>query len=183
MISRQTQDFPLKEPTTVEEAKNLHDLCRKDPQRYLGIVNAWLSDDPQSHRALFDRHRAWMNLGEPHRALADLDSLMEISPNPTAYLARGEVHRHLGEYERAIEDFARCEAMIPEEWCEVGFGLLFEADCRARLGDLKGALACCARLPDDFWTPGLYGAPAGDKTAIEPALRQIAASARRSQRD
>jgi len=48
----------------------------------------------------------------------------------------------------------------------------------ARLGDEASALACCARLPDDFWTPGLQGTPAGDKARIADELVRITAGAR-----
>ena len=54
-----------------------------------------------------------------------------------------------------------------------------QADCHARLGDETTALACCARLPDDFWTPGIEGAPSGGKAEIAATLRSIAAEARR----
>src|SRR5579883_1938939 len=57
-------------------------------------------------------------------------------------------------------------------------GLLYRADCHARLGDEAAALAYCARLPDDFWTPGVYDAPAGSKAEIADELRRIAAKAR-----
>jgi len=51
-----------------------------------------------------------------------------------------------------------------------------------RLGgfdDPVTALDCCARLPEDFWTPGLDGAPAGNKAEIAAELRRIAAAAQR----
>jgi hypothetical protein len=47
------------------------------------------------------------------------------------------------------------------------------------LRDEASALDCCARLPDNFWTPGLDGAPAGGKAEIADELRRIAADARR----
>jgi tetratricopeptide (TPR) repeat protein len=90
------------------------------------------------------------------------------------------VYRHLGEYEKALEDFDRGEAINPKRWEEdVVFGLLYQADTHARLGDETAALACCARLPDDFWTPGIEGAPGGSKAEIADKLRHIAAGARR----
>ncbi len=79
-------------------------------------------------------------------------------------------------YETALEDYSRGEALEPEEWAS--FASLYQAGCHARLGDETSALACCARLPDDHWTPGLHGAPAGDKAAVADALRRIAAEAR-----
>src|SRR5271165_2459011 len=123
-----------------------------------------------------------MELGEPHRALEDLNKVIDLSPSPVAYLSRGGVYRHLGEYETALQDFGRGEAMDPTDWEREAFGLLHQADCHARLGDEKSALACCARLPDDFWTPGLQGAPAGDKAQIADQLRYTAVRARGAQK-
>jgi hypothetical protein len=72
--------------------------------------------------------------------------------------------------------------MNPEKWKkDIVFGLLYQADCHARLGDEDKALSCCAQLPDDFWTPGLNGAPGGNKTDIADKLRRTAAAARRKQ--
>jgi tetratricopeptide (TPR) repeat protein len=97
-----------------------------------------------------------------------------------AFMARGEVHRHLGEYEMALDDFNRGEAIDPEEWeKDIVFGLLYQADCHGRLGNEEAALACCERLRDDFWTPGLNGAPGGGKAEIAAKLRSMAAEARR----
>jgi tetratricopeptide (TPR) repeat protein len=90
------------------------------------------------------------------------------------------VHRHLGEYENALTDFARAEAIDPEGWIkDIVFGLYYQADTYARLGNEGAAIACCTRLPEDFWTPGVFGAPKGRKAEIAEALRRIAADARR----
>lgn len=59
------------------------------------------------------------------------------------------------------------------------FGLFYQADTHARLGNESNALAYCARLPDDFWTPGVYDAPGGTKAEVADKLRRIAADARR----
>jgi hypothetical protein len=50
------------------------------------------------------------------------------------------------------------------------------------VGDEASALDCCARLPDNHWTPGLDGAPAGNKAEVAAELRRIAAEARRKDR-
>jgi tetratricopeptide (TPR) repeat protein len=168
----------MQEPTTPEEVAALHDILRTDPQQYLGIVNNWISLNPENANAWYDRHSVWMRLGEPRRALEDLNEAVRLSPSPIKYLARGEVHKHLGKHEEALDDFARSEAMIPDEWQDLGFGLVQQADCHARLGDESKALACCARLHDDFWSPGLHDAPEGDKTGIAARLRIVAAEAR-----
>lgn len=116
-----------------------------------------------------------MRLGQPQRALEDLDKAIELRPQPVDFLSRGNVRRHLGQYRHAIEDYRRGEAMDPAQWAADGFGLLMQADAHARLGELTQALDCCRRLPDDFWTPGMYQSPAGDKAAIADRLRVLAA--------
>jgi len=47
------------------------------------------------------------------------------------------------------------------------------------LGNEAAALAYCARLPDDFWTGSIEGAPGGSKAEIADKLRLIAAEAQR----
>ena len=49
----------MKEPTTPDEVKALHEICRTDPQRYLEIVDGWLNENPNNHRAYYGRHFAW----------------------------------------------------------------------------------------------------------------------------
>jgi tetratricopeptide (TPR) repeat protein len=169
----------MREPTTPEEVLAIHKLLRSDPRRYLHIVNQWIEGNPDNSHAYFDRHFAWMRIGEPQRALEDLNKVVELAPEPVAFRSRGEVYRHLGEYHKALEDFDRAEALNPEKWKDDAFGLLFQADCHARLGNEGSALACCDLLPGDFWTPGLNGAPAGDKAQIAEQLRSIVANARR----
>jgi tetratricopeptide (TPR) repeat protein len=172
----------VKEPATPDELLAMHKMLRSDPQRYLRIVNGWIRDNPTNFHAHFSRHFAWINLGVPRRALDDLNTVIqnESEPNVMSLFSRGLVYRHLGEYEKALEDFDRGEAINPKRWEEdVVFGLLYQADTHARLGDETAALACCARLPDDFWTPGIEGAPGGSKAEIADKLRHIAAGARR----
>ena len=43
----------MKEPTTPEEVKVLHNLLRSDPQHYLQIVNKWIADNPANSHAYF----------------------------------------------------------------------------------------------------------------------------------
>jgi len=171
----------MKRPTTAEELAEMHKLLRTDPQKYLGIVSDWIKENPDDPNPYFGRHYAWMELGEPRRALDDMNTSIKLDPNKYSYIARGEVHRHLGEYEQATQDFARAEAIDPEGWQRDGICLLFQADAHARLGREQQALDCCNRLPDDFWTPGVFGTPGGGKAEIADELRRRAFKAR--QRD
>lgn len=167
----------MREPTTPDEFLELHKILRRDPQGYLKIVNQWIDENPRNSHAYFDRHLAWMRIGEPLQALEDINKVIELNPKSSSFQARGDDYRHLGQYEKALEDYTRGEAMDPAQWDS--FALLYQADCHARLGDEASALACCARLPDDHWTPGMQGAPAGDKEAVADGLRRLAAEARR----
>jgi tetratricopeptide (TPR) repeat protein len=170
---------PMKQPTTPDELRAFHRLLRSDPQEYLRIVNQWIAENPKDSGAYFSRHFAWMTLGEPQRALEDLNKVIELDPGLISFLSRAHVYRHLGHYEKAIEDFNRGEAIDPKEWKDSAFGPFFQADTHARLGNEVAALACCAHLPDDFWTPGFKGAPGGGKAEIADELRRRAAQARR----
>lgn len=169
----------VKQPTTPDELLAMHEILRSDPQRYLQIVNGWIAQDPRNSSAYFSRHFVWMDIGEPRRALEDLHTVIELEPTPISFLSRGHVYRHLGEYQKALEDYNRGETINPALWEADVMGLLYQADTHARLGDESSALAYCARLPDDFWTPGLGGAPSGGKTDIADKLRRIAADAGR----
>jgi tetratricopeptide (TPR) repeat protein len=173
------QSESVKEPNTPEEVAALHKLLGTDPQRYLRIVNKWIAENPKNSRAYFDRHFFWMKLGDPQRALDDLNKVIEIEPEPVSFIMRGEVYRSLGEYEKAVVDYARAEAIDPAEWQDNGFCLLYQADAHAHLGNEAAALACCGRLRDDFWTPGMNGTPGGGKAEIAEKVRRIAADARR----
>ena len=172
----------MKEPRTPAETLALHKILRSDPESYLRIVDEWIQDNPENPHAYFDRHLGWMKIGEPRRALSDLNRVIELKPDMVSFLSRGEVHRHLGEYEKALLDFDRGESIDPIEWQGTAFGPLYQADTYARLGNEAAALAYCARLPDDFWSPGVDGAPAGGKAEIGGELRRIAAEARGKQK-
>jgi tetratricopeptide (TPR) repeat protein len=171
-----------KQPSTPEELSVFHKLLRSDPQRYLQIVNGWLEDDPKNVDAYFSRHQGWMQIGEPQKALDDLKTVAELdaNPNPMFLMARAAVYRHLGQYEKALADYNQADALDPKAWeTDIVLGLLFQADTYARLGDEGPALSTCARLPEDFWTPGIRGAPGGGKTEVAEKLRVVAATARR----
>ncbi|HEY2708355.1 MAG TPA: hypothetical protein VGI95_09900 [Caulobacteraceae bacterium] len=169
----------MEEPLTAAETLAFHQIRRSDPNRAAQIASKWVEDDPMSATALYSRHVAWRDLGETDRALADLDRSIELEPHPMSYLSRGELHRHVGDYEKVSEDFRQGEAMDPGRWRENAVPLLYQADAYARLGDETRALACCARLPDHFWTPGPDSLPPGSKIEIADQLKRRAAAARR----
>ena len=173
----------MKSPETPEELLEEHKLLRSDPETYLQIQSDRLRENPRNAEAYFARHYGWMEVGEPQRALEDLNKSIEIEPKQIAWLYRGHVHRHLGQYQNALDDFQHGESIDPEQWDDI-WGPLYQADCHARLGyahigNEPAALACWGLLPDDMWTPGPHGAPANNKSQIADELRRIAAAARR----
>jgi tetratricopeptide (TPR) repeat protein len=161
-----------------KELAALHKIRRTDPKRYLAITNEWISNDPGDATAYYRRHQVWMDLAEPRKALDDLNSAIAIQPTPTDFRSRGNVYRHLGEYDKALEDYERAETTDPEKWERDAFPLLYQADVHARLGHEAAALSCCARLPDHFWTPGPNNLPSGGKTEIAQELSRRAAAAK-----
>jgi tetratricopeptide (TPR) repeat protein len=171
----------MKSPETPEELLAEHKLLRSDPETYLQIQSDRLRENPRNAEAYFARHYGWMEVGEPQRALEDLDKSIEIEPKQIAWLYRGHVHRHLGEYQNALDDFQHGESIDPEQWDDI-WGPLYQADCHARLGNEKKSLEYWARLPEDFWDPGVYDVPAGNKTEIAEGLRRLAAIARQMRR-
>jgi len=169
----------MKRPTTPEEVKTLHQILRKDPQRYIQITSDHIRENPRDSQAYFDRHNGWMKIGEPQLALEDLNKAIELSPSQVRYAARGAVHRHMGEYHQALEDFERGEALDPQAWNDDPVALVHQADCHARLGNEEKALAYGSRLSDTFYMPGLGAPPGGYKPDILDGLRRIAARSRR----
>ena len=169
----------MKEERSPEGIWELQELRRADPQRFLQVIDEWRRENPKNFRPYLSRHFVWSNLGKPRRALDDLDKVIELAPSQGAFCARGRIYRQLGEHANAMADFRRGEAINPKEWEAQAITLLYQADSHAHLGEEAGALDCCARLPDDFWTPGLDGAPAGNKAEVAAELRRIAAAARR----
>ncbi len=149
-----------------------------DPARFIEVGSDWIATNPADAHAYFDRHFAWARLGQTQQALKDIERSIELDPSPMAFKARGDIHRRLGDYSLAARDYAQGEAFGREQWAADALPLLYQADTYARMGDQPMALAYCARLPDDFWTPGHNDLPAGGKTEISAELKRRASEAR-----
>jgi tetratricopeptide (TPR) repeat protein len=168
----------VKEPRTASEILAAHEVRQSDPARYIELATQWIGDDPTEPSNYFGRHQAWLMLNQPEKAIEDLSMAIALEPKPIDFWCRGDVYRRLGHYRLAREDLARGEAMDPAKWDADAWPLLSQADVHARLGDEASALACCARLPDHFWAPGIRGLPPGDKSQIAAELIRRAATAR-----
>jgi predicted RNA polymerase sigma factor len=152
-------------------------LRRTAPHQFLDAMNRLVGERPDDPNAYFARHQAWTRLDLLESALADLERSLALEDHYVTHGARGNVLRRLGRYREAVEAYNRAEEMATMEW-KRGFGPLFRADCHARLGNEAAALADCDALPDDHWTPGIYGTPAGNKREVAAELRLRAAAAR-----
>lgn len=112
-------------------------------------------------------------------ALGDLTKAIEIDPDQFRfYFGRGSLLRDAGRYQEAIDDFSR--AITLDGQGQMGaFGQLLRADCHAPLGNEAAALADCAAIPDNHWTPGVAKLPAGGRDEIIAEFRRMAVKARR----
>ena len=165
--------------TGIRPADLPFDLLRSDPQRYLELAHEVVRQNSEDGHAYFCRHQAHSALGRNDLALADVEKAIALSEShPLLHNARGVVLRELNRHEEAIEEFSRSREIAPEDWAYI-FGALFRAHSHALLGNLHEALADCAALRDDHWTPGLLGAPAGDKKEVTEEIRRLALAARR----
>ncbi len=166
----------INEGTThhAERTSGEHNILRSDPQRYLRIVNGWIRDNPTNFDAYFSRHFAWMNLGEPRRALDDLNNVIELKASPTRC--------HFGRVAWFIAIWAKtrrhCRTSIAamrstRQWEEdIVFGLLYQADVHARLGNEAAAW----HLARAFRTTSGLRACAVRPAAAKPTLQTNSAA-------
>jgi tetratricopeptide (TPR) repeat protein len=168
----------VKKPETLEEEAALQEVLKRDPSRFIEIVTQWIDDDPNDDCSYFTRHRGWLKVGQTQKAHDDINTVIALNPDLYAFWARGQIWRQTSDYRKALADYNHAEALDPAQWQDLAYGLLDQADCHAHLGDETSALACCARLPDDFWAPRMNGAPGGTKDELSDKLSAIAAAAR-----
>jgi tetratricopeptide (TPR) repeat protein len=164
-----------------DELWRRHQILRSDPQRFVELYGDDIRQDPGNAAAYFARHHGWLHLQRLDHAMADLNTAIVLKPNYIKYLSRGELFRRLGDHPRAIADFDQAEALDRQGFIEA-WGPLYRADSHARLGNEAAALADCARLADDHWTPGLNDAPGGNKEQVIAEIRRRAALARAATR-
>ncbi len=156
-----------------------HQLFRENPKKYLELISEFIRQDPTDPTEYFSRHQAWAKLGQLDNALEDFNHSIKLEDTMMSRLARGRLLCRMGRYQEALGDFDRSEELDPADWVEC-WGPLYLANCHAQLGDEQAALADCAKLPDDFWSPGIYGEPAGNKAEITAEVRRRARAAKGS---
>lgn len=167
----------VKRKITHDDVDREFHLLRNEPEKFLELTNELVEQRPDDPQAYFSRHWAWENLGSNELALADLDKSLSLQNHYVTQRAKGRLLHGMRRYRDAVACLDQCEQMDPEHWLEA-FGPLIRADCHARLGNEAAALADCNTLPDDHWTPGMFGLPAGNKPEVAAELSRRAAAAR-----
>ena len=102
----------MKEPTTPEEVKVLHNLLRSDPQHYLQIVDKWIADNPANSHAYFIAILPGWSL-VTHNALL-MTSTWSIQLNPSlSHSGRVGKSMPIGEYEKPWRILIALSTSIP----------------------------------------------------------------------
>lgn len=164
---------------TPEQFKAEFDLLWNEPEKYIELISDRIRRNPAEASHYSSRARAWKRLGDFDKALEDFSKSIALKDRLMARLSRGCVLVRLGRYREALADFDRAESVEPESWVDC-WGPFYRADCHAKLGDEASALADCARLPDKFWSPGIYGEPGGNKAEITAQVQRRARAAKKS---
>ena len=167
------------------------EMLKNDPRKFVNLMTRRIQDNPKDCGSYFSRHHGWLSLGRKamalddpdaamamkYKALDDLNPAMSLKTTAVQYLARGNILASLGRHQDAVDDFAKGQAMNPENWDHM-WGPLYQASSHAYLGHEQEALAACDRLFEDHWTPGSYGAPRGDKQDVIAEIRRRLAEVR-----
>jgi tetratricopeptide (TPR) repeat protein len=165
-------------PRELDEA---FELLRYDPQRSLEICQRYVNEHPNDAEGYFSRYQAWKRLGKNDNALADINRVVELCPNSGGYSARGDFFHRIGEYERAVEDLTKARELDEDEW-KTSLDPHVRADCYAKLGRLKEALADCEFIEDDHWMPAFDDLPGGNKQEFIEEIRRRALEAQNRER-
>lgn len=156
-----------------------HELLRTNPEKYIDMISDVIDRDPNDPSGYFSRAQGWERFGRLDKALDDFSESIALKDRAMARLRRGSVLMRMGRYSEALEDFNHAESLGPDKWVDC-WGPLYRADCHARLGNEVAALSDCERLPDGFWSPGIYGEPGGNKAEITAEVRRRARAAKSS---
>jgi tetratricopeptide (TPR) repeat protein len=154
------------------------ELLRADPQKYLAWADRRIRRNPKDDDAYYDRHHAWEKLGKLDLALSDIDMALSLREHPIIRMVRGDLLHKMRRYQEAIEELDRLQTMLPAGEWPFAYATLTRADCHARLGNVEAALADCASLHEETWTPGLNGIPPGDKERVTEFITHVAPAVR-----
>jgi tetratricopeptide (TPR) repeat protein len=85
----------------------------------LANFNRALELNSKSSEALTQRSRAWLRHGDPQKAVDDATAALAIERREETYGVRGDAHRKLQEYDKAVTDYdaaQRIDEDVAETW-------------------------------------------------------------------
>jgi tetratricopeptide (TPR) repeat protein len=108
-----------------------------------------IAGSPWFARAYFCRGIAWLELGLPSRALADLDHVLRMNPRDAeAHHMRGLAHRASGDLDGAVADATqalRVRPIYPDAYLARATARLERGELEAAFGDAALALETAGR--------------------------------------
>ncbi|HXP87177.1 MAG TPA: tetratricopeptide repeat protein [Bryobacteraceae bacterium] len=93
-----------------------------------------IAENPQLGAAYTERGTIFRDHRDLERALADFTRAVEVNPSPNGFYQRGQTYASLGQPQKAIEDFDRAIAELPDA------PAIYRARAEAKrsLGDMAG---------------------------------------------
>ncbi len=163
--------------TTKAERLQYLDLLETHPEQFLRIAEDTIRDYPEDTQGYEDCADYYIQVEQYDEALRYLDKVLKMEPDKIAIqFERGTVLMEAERYQQALETFDACD---PETQRYFGNTMrACRATCHAYLGNLDAALAECAKLPDTYKMPGIYGEFYGTKAQIIDSVKRVAGAAR-----
>jgi tetratricopeptide (TPR) repeat protein len=93
-----------------------------------------IAENPQFGAAYTERGTILRDRGDLEHALADFARAVEVEPSANGFYQRGQTYASLGQPQKAIEDFDRAIAELPD----APFIYRARAEAKRNLGDLAG---------------------------------------------
>ncbi len=87
----------------------------KDHDQQIAALNAFITRNPDTAEAYFNRARAYFAKGEDGKAILDLNTIIKLEPgNADAYLFRGIASGNLGRFDHVIADASEAIRRSPD---------------------------------------------------------------------
>lgn len=162
---------------TREERLEYLRLLETDPEQFLRMAEETVRNYPEDPLGYEDCAAYYTEIELYDDALRFLDKALAIEPDKTSTrFERGTVLMQAERYREALDTFDACEP-AKREFFRDGI-VACRATCHAYLGNLEAGLAECAKLPDQYNMPCLYGEFDGTKAQIIEAVRSVATTTR-----
>ncbi len=154
-------------------------LLETDPDQFLRIAEETIRNYPEDWQGYDDCAAYYTQIEQYDDALRYLDKALELEPDRLKIkFERGTVLMEAERYREALETFDACEPATREYFRDSMTAC--RATCHAYLGNLEAGLAECAKLPDGYNMPCLYGEFDGTKAEIIEAVRSVSTTTRKA---